>query len=178
MPFIFFFALFFLTSITSISAEKSRPMDEMHGDCSAYKIDLSNEFKKWKEEPTTVKQSASEKISLDQKIKLQLETQSSVSFAVPPGKTYPPEPIKHAGLVSLKVKESGRYLISAGERLWLDLVQLDSKKMIESSTFEMQTKCPTILKAVEYALTADKTYVIQVSGAGNSQVDLLVTKIK
>lgn len=158
---------------SAFAGEMSRPMDEMHGDCGNYKTDLANEFKLWAKKsevnPTSIPVGAG--------VEMKLGDEKEVHFLSPPGKTFPIASQRFGGVFSFKVPASGRYRISVGDRLWFDVVDSGTKKAVESETFEMQSKCKTILKAVEFSLVENVTYSLQLSSASKNQAKVLVTRV-
>ncbi len=175
MRFYFFLLVYF--SATIQAAEKSRPMNEMHGDCSAYATNLAAEFKLWEQQPTILTHGKPEKISLEKKNGLKLEKQNKINYLATPEKSFTAETKKYGGLFYFKTDSQGYYRISAGGKFWFDLVPVGLKTVVDAVSFEMQTKCSSIFKTVEFKLDGYKEYAIQVSSSSEGQVDMLVSRV-
>ncbi len=166
-----------ITLATHLHAkEMSRPMKDMNGDCSNYKINLSKEFAEWDKAGLTVASSASEVLPVGKKMNLQLAEKDQVKFLSEPEKVIPVKGKNHSGVFNLKIPKAGAYRVAAGSKLWFDLVDKESKQKVSSSAFEMQTKCDKILKVVTFNLQPDKDYLLQISGSNKEAVSLIISK--
>lgn len=157
-------------------AETSRPMDEMHGDCRHFAVDLTKEFALWSQ-PGVATGAGVTNVPLAKKLSLSLVDQKSVKFMVPLAKTFPTRKPR-GGLFSFEVPASGSYRVSAGSKIWFDVVDVGAGKAVEASSFEMQTRCKTIFKTVAYELSAGRRYALQVSSGDTDQVGMSITSIK
>jgi hypothetical protein len=80
---VFFVCSVFL-SLVSIAKEKSRSMDDMHGDCSNYEMPLGKEIAMWSAEPVTSEKA----MQVGQLHSLKLTPQNQVKFPVAPEKFF------------------------------------------------------------------------------------------
>ncbi|MGE0631915.1 MAG: hypothetical protein AB7O96_05880 [Pseudobdellovibrionaceae bacterium] len=167
--------VFFFTSLAS--AEKSRPMDEMHSDCSAYSVPLKSEFELWKKQSRSLQQEdKTAQASIGEKLNLKLVKQTDLQLPSPPEKSFAKGDLRFAGFFPLSIKEPGDYRVSIGSKVWLDIVSAKTKKTIEATSFEMQTKCDSIFKTVLFKLDKNEEYFVQISSSKNPEVDLVITK--
>ena len=86
--------------------------------------------------------------------------------------TIPKRQGANAGLIPVTIPEDGRYRISAGSAVWIEVVQ--GRMRIEPIRFEMQTGCAALFKTVEYQLKQGADYWIELSG-NTSTVTLLLS---
>lgn len=160
-----------IVSQSSFAGEKNRPMNEMQGDCSNYKMNLQDDMQAWDKPSVVVSESGS--ILFSKRSSLALMESEKVKLPLPPQKTFPIEGKRYAGVFTLRPEKSGHIRVSAGSRLWFDLVDKANGTMIESSEFEMQTACKKILKAVMFPVEAKKVYTFQVSSSSAPQADFI-----
>ena len=156
-----------------------RPMSEMQGDCSNYATKLDREFELWGKPPELITAAIEVKgvpsaVSVDRKHVINLARHDDVKFAATPEQDRG-APDRFSGIVRLTVVASGTHRISASNGLWIDAV--DGYTVRKSSTFEMQTKCPTIFKTVTYQLESGRPYWLQLNGSRTQDVGLLVTRV-
>ncbi len=123
---------------------------DMKGGCESYKANMKHEFALWdkKSAPTD----GMSNVLLDRKTDLALQAAAKVQLAAPPRKL---SDSPFAGIFSLEIKEDGIYRVSAGDKIWLDIVDLDTKKAIERDHFEMKMECK-VMKMVAFPLKAGK----------------------
>ncbi|HCX67431.1 hypothetical protein [Parvibaculum sp.] len=153
-----------------------RPMEEMHGDCSNFHWDMSQEFEVWKEKAAeiTAGKSAEEPpaLALSTRYTVTLAPHEDVAFVVAPEKDRGGSD-KFSGLLRVEIPEDGLYRISASNGLWIDA--LVDGKTVKSNSFEMQTGCDTIFKSVAYSFTGGEIVTFQLNGSRSPQVDIAVT---
>jgi hypothetical protein len=150
-------------------AETSRPMSEMHGGCENYKMNLKNEMALWEKQPV-------KELVPGAKTQLALEPQAMVKFLKDPQKKFTPQTELYAAVIRFHVPTSGTYRLSIGKKAWADVLDTAKMKIVPAATFEMQTKCDKIFKAVEFALEANKEYALQINGNAARTLDVLITK--
>jgi len=155
------------------AAEKSRPMGEMHRSCLDFKLNLSQEFKIWKERP--LKAHSAEEFLTQKRTQLSLVKQEQIRFLKTPEKLFPVKGESYGGVFYFQVPKSGKFRISAGSKVWSDVVEVDTNKIIEAAEFEMQTGCDRIFKTVIFDLTAKTKYALQVNSSVKPAVDFLIT---
>jgi hypothetical protein len=153
---------------------KSRPMSEMHGTCSEFKMNLKKELKAWQEPITQVKNGDS--MHLEKKLDLSLVPSTQVQFLAPPAKKFPMKTQSHGGLFKFKVPEDGVYRVAAGTRVWFDVVDVNAKTLVDEVEFEMQSKCDKIFKVVTFNLKQNAEYALQVDSSANDSTLFLVSK--
>ncbi len=152
-------------SVAAVASEKSRPMSEMHGDCSAYKTDLSREFSIWKENAVVIPAKSLIALQYSKKISLSLSKKGEVAFIFPPEKSFPINGPSFGGVFQLTSPKNGKLRISSESKVWFDLVDNEKKEIVQSSEFEMQTGCDKIFKAVTFQVREKSSYSLQVSSA-------------
>lgn len=173
--------LAFGTLSSALAADSQhRPFSEMNGDCKNFSTPLQPEFTLWNNKATNL--NATDNIAKNEpvltansKTSIKLYPQDQVTLATAPEKIFINHSATYAGLVALKVPTDGIYRISAGEKVWFDLINANTRKRVESTQFEMQTRCNKIFKTVTFALQADKTYYLQISSSPKVRVDLLLS---
>lgn len=77
----------------------------MHGDCLAYKTNLSAEFKLWKQQPVILLNGKQDKIPLGKKVSLKLEKQSNINYLATPEKSFSAESEKNGGVFYFKTDD-------------------------------------------------------------------------
>ena len=105
---------------------------------------------------------------------VRLLSQEQVHFAVSPGQNRNATR-RSAGVLSLGTLPAGKWRISADNPVWLDLIA--SGRIVNASAFEMKTGCTTILKTVVWTVKGNSRLFIQVNGATQPSVRLLVTRV-
>jgi len=154
-----------------------RPFSEMKGGCENYALDLKRDLALWDESPAELQANLNaEPLPLEKRVKLELQT--NTDFLVQPEKTFDLKGPAYAGVVKFNPPESGVYRVSMGERVWLDVIEVQTKKALQAKRFEMQTKCPKIFKTVEFELESGKEYALQISSVPNKNTHVLITKVK
>lgn len=164
------------TSLADEHALHPRPMEEMQGDCSNYKWDMSQEFGLWETEASDVAAATSADdvpaIGLATRYTVTLLPHESVAFVATPEKDRGGDG-KFSGLLKLEIPEDGLYRISASSGVWIDAVV--NGTVVKSTSFEMQTKCTTVFKSVAYRLSGGDTALLQVNGSRSDTVDIAIT---
>jgi hypothetical protein len=102
---------------------------------------------------------------------VRLLSQEQVHFPVSPGQNRNGTG-RSAGVLSLGTLPAGKWRISADNPVWLDLVV--AGRIVNASAFEMKMGCTTILKTVVWAVRGKAPLLIQVNGATQPSVRLLV----
>lgn len=139
-----------------------RPMEEMRGGCADYAMDVRAELAAMEQAPRPVKSLATREELAPitpglQPISITFLNADGVSQTVTPKRSGP-----SAGLLPVTVPRDGRYRISTGTALWIEVVA--GQERLEPKAFEMQTGCPTLFKAVVYELKAGPRYWMELSG--------------
>lgn len=160
--------------------EAQRSMDQMHGGCESFAMDMKGEFALWKAEETPVEAlekvtEGAQALSIDRKYSVALRPHPSVHFAMTPLKDRGGTD-KFSGLLHLQVPETGLYGVAASTGLWIDIV--GDAALIPAARFEMQTGCDSIFKIVEFHLTAGTDYWLQLNGSSADKVTLLIARRK
>jgi hypothetical protein len=109
----------------------------------------------------------------DRLYELELRAQPEVSFAVPPGKTWPAE-ATYAGLASLTVAAAGLYRIALDQAAWVDVVAHGAA--LRSRDFQARHACSAPHKIVEFELPAGTALTLQFSGGVVSTIRVTVTR--
>lgn len=155
-----------------------RPMAEMEGKCSNYALDLGKELALWKEPAFILKAGtladSAGPLETQKRTEVTLEREDKVRLAVRPEKETKRPKNTYAGLLRFRVPKDGMYRVAAGQRLWLEVINAREKKRVAETSFEMQTKCPSIAKVIVYDLKANENYWLQVTNSDYRRVSLLV----
>jgi hypothetical protein len=150
--------------------------NQMQGGCGDYTANLHSEMKLMSERLTNVMAgstaASAARIRSRVAYSVRLLSQQQVHFSVPPGQNRSGTG-RSAGVLALGALPAGKWRISTDNPVWLDLVA--SGQIVESSAFEMKMGCTTILKTVVWAVRGKTPLLIQVSGATQPSVRLLVT---
>jgi len=167
------FLISFLTiAVYALGGASPVPADE----CTGFKWDVSKEHALFLGSSTSVngaKSAASAPaLATNQLYLLQLAPQSSVAFAVPPGKSVPAEDA-YAGLAVLKLAAPGNYRVSVDVPLWIDVVA--DAKLVPPVDYQGQRDCSAPHKIVEFALAGGTSYLLQISASATTNVRLAVT---
>jgi hypothetical protein len=104
---------------------------------------------------------------------LKLLPQTSVAFAVEPGKSKPDDG-QFAGLAALELADAGVYRVSVDAPAWLDVAS--HAKLAVVMDFQGLHGCDAPRKVVEFKLEDSRGLVLQVSGSAKSTIRLTVTK--
>ena len=114
-------------------------------------------------------------VATDKLYQLQLLPQTTVAFAMAPGKSIPPDGV-YAGLATLKLAQPGHhYRVALDLPFWIDVVA--NGKLATAVDFQGQRGCDAPHKIVEFDLDGAKEVVLQLSGAGNPIIHLSVTQV-
>jgi hypothetical protein len=115
------------------------------------------------------------RLELDQHYSVKLAPQSTVRFAARPAKSMP-DGAAQAGVFSFHAPKAGRYRISITTDHWLDVI--DGGLVVVSSDFQRQRACEKVQKIVQFELSGNKDFVLQLSGGTQADLDLAVTQVK
>jgi len=105
---------------------------------------------------------------------IELSPASQVTFPLTPGKPLPAEN-SYAGLISLHVPSAGHYRVAVDLPLWIDVVS--NGKLLPPVDYEGQHDCHAPRKIVEFALEGKRHWILQLSGASEAAVNLVVTRV-
>ncbi|HXW61680.1 MAG TPA: hypothetical protein VEJ45_03710 [Candidatus Acidoferrales bacterium] len=156
----------------------NQAMGKMQGGCGDYTADLHSEMKLMSAQLTDVTSGSgaadAAQIRPGVAYSVRLLPQQQVHFALPPGQNRGGAG-RSAGVLSLSDLPAGSWRISTDNPVWLDLVA--SGQIVDSSAFEMKMACTTILKTVLYTVRGKGPVLIQVNGATQRTVRLLVTAV-
>lgn len=149
-------------SMTEGSAQASRSIEEMRGNCDHYALDVRKELAAMAGVPRNLtaltERGAAPPISPSwQSLLVILHHREAVTFATTPKLAGP-----NAGLVALSVPKDEPYRISAGSAVWIEVVH--GQEGVEPTQFEMQTGCATLFKTIQYRLKKDVSYWLDLSG--------------
>jgi hypothetical protein len=162
-----------LAALAAPGVEARQAGQGMAGGCEAFKWDMSREMVAWESGGTGMAALAEASPSaapapLGRRLDLKLLPAKDVRFAASPERA--PE-TGYAGLLAISVPADGIYRVSAGSRLWIDMV--GGGQRVPSARFEGHSSCK-LHKSVAFALKAG-TYVVQLSGSEKPEVSVLVT---
>lgn len=151
-------------------AETSRPMSEMHGNCENFKSDVKRELALWKDKGLRVP--SGESLRLGKKLHLPLA--KDASYLVKPGKTFSVKGESFGGVFALRRVSGSKLRVSAGSKVWFDLVDVKGKARVPATEFEMQTDCDRVFKTVLFDVEPGKQYALQVSSAPQGAATFVV----
>jgi hypothetical protein len=158
---------------------RGRPMQEMQGDCSNYRVDLKREFTLWQQQPIARKAASAGEaphgvLQPDQRTSVTLLPSARVRFAVKPAEDRG-GPDKFSGTLPVARLAPGTWRLSASSGAWIDLTA--GQRLLDAPSFEMQTKCQTIFKTVTFIVPENAALVLQLNGSPRPVVDVLLTRV-
>ena len=172
----YFLIAAFLITFSCAGLERSLPPS-----CGNYKIDISQELNLW-DSPSLVgnvfhvsSTQSKNQLPIGKKIEMPLKPQESVEFPILPEKSFIDSANSFAGLSSLSVLKSGIYRIFASDRIWFDVIESTSNKLLSSQGHHMDKECP-MRKAVLFFLEEDKSYILQISSSVKDKAFILITQ--
>ena len=155
-------------------------MSEMHGGCSDFAWDLSEEFRALEAGPRLFR-AAADPATLDQSrlelagaYRVRLHPVGSVRFAREPERDWAGGG-GFAGSVAFRASDTGAYRVSAGRKVWIDAVS--GGAFVTPDAFEMQSGCDSLFKSVAFSFDAGREVVLQLNGESDT-VDLVVSRWK
>ena len=161
-------------------AVKDEPsMKGLAGGCDSFAWDVSHELDVLGQPAKSLTAGTDGKkpvrLELDQHYSVRLVPQSTVHFAAEPGKPAS-DPAARGGVLSFHTPKAGRYRISLSTSHWLDLI--DGGLIVVSSDFQGQSSCEKVHKIVQFELSGNRDFVLQLSGAPDARVELAITQVK
>jgi hypothetical protein len=160
-------------------AKADSPSAAKGGGCDAYAWDVSHELdvlgKPAKSIAAGTDGKAPVHIDLDQHYTVKLAPQNAVHFAVKPAKARSDDDA-HAGVLAFRTLKPGRYRVSLTTGHWLDVV--DGELIVVSSQFQGQRGCEKAHKIVQFELSGNRNFVLQLSGGAEASVGLALTQVK
>lgn len=151
----------------------------MEGGCGSYSVDLSSEMRLMAGE--AVKVDAGRDVAgapvaaTGRALEVHLRPQTEVELAAAPAQDRG-GPERKAGLVRLGTMEAGDWRVSVDRFAWIDLV--GGGQLMESTTFAMERGCATVLKTVVFHVPAAMPVVLELTGADEATVRVLVSRAK
>lgn len=148
--------------------------------CTRFTWDVSHELAVFKQAPQPVVAATRPsgeipELALDQLYEVKLTSQSGVTFAITPGKPTLPDGTQ-AGLVRFKSAAAGHYRVALTSGHWVDVA--DGQTSIQSHDFQGARGCEHPRKIVEFELPAQRSLILQLSGAADTPVTLAITTVK
>lgn len=177
-------SLSLLSAIPAHAQDAAQPAAQeggaaMSGGCDAFTWDVSHELDVLGQPAKSVNAGTDGKkpvrLELDQHYSVKLAPQGSVHFAAKPGKPMLDDGAQ-AGVLSFHTPKAGRYRISITTGHWLDV--LDRGLLVVSSDFQGQRGCEKVHKIVQFELSGNKDFVLQLSGATQSDVNVAITQVQ
>ena len=151
----------------------------MSGGCDSFTWDVSHELDVLGKPAKAVTGGTDGKkpvrLELDQRYSVKLVPQGAVHFAVKPGKPMLDDGAQ-AGVFSFHTPKAGRYRVSITTGHWLDIV--DGGLVVVSSDFQGQRGCEKVHKIVQFELSGNKDFVLQLSGGTQANLDVAITQVK
>ena len=171
------FGLMFALATTGAFAAEQDPADG----CTRFTWDVSHELAVMKQTPQSITAGTksngadSPLIALGTLYELKLAPQSTVQFAVKPGKPTLDDSAQ-AGMVRFLAPAPGRYRVSITSGHWLDVVA--DRALVKSQDFQGARGCERPHKIVEYDLPEARELTLQLSGATAASVIVAITPVK
>jgi hypothetical protein len=145
--------------------------------CTGFKWDIAHEralFAGGAQAVTAVREAGSAtELAAERLYGISLLPQASVALRVPAGPKSNFDGA-FAGFARLDIAAPGVYRVSLDQPGWIDLV--GAQGVIPSSDFSGQRGCSTPHKVVQFRLPAGRV-LLQLTGIGNSQVRLTLTRV-
>lgn len=149
-------------------------MDEMHGGCSNYKLNVKSALQAWESPAASVAPGIA--LPLQKRATLQLSEKDSVKFVQKPEKEFRVKGKTFAGLFTFRSGKEKSLGVAAGTKVWFDVVDNKTRKIIPPEQFEMQTGCDKVFKFVKYAVSPDSEYTLQVSSSSQPQAEFAIVQ--
>ena len=166
----------------SQSESAHRPFEEMKGDCKNFALNLGKELTSWANDPQELKGVSNLSsdtpmlLPMNKRVNIALAKESEVQWMQKPKKTFKKSGARYGGMVPFLTAKKGVYRLSAGDKVWIDVIDFQTKKVVRSTRFEMQTQCDQIFKVVEYEFAANSKYVLQVSSSDKQSQSFLLSR--
>jgi hypothetical protein len=154
-------------------------MREGNGGCDSFTWDVSHELDVLGKPAKSITSGTDGKkpvrMELDQHYAVKLLPQGTVKFAVKPGKPQLDDGAQ-AGVFSFHTPKAGKYRVSITTSHWLDLV--DGALVVVSQDFQGQRGCEKVHKIVQFELSGNKDFALQLSGNTQATLDVAITQVK
>ena len=149
----------------------------MAQECAGFKFDVSRELQLLSATHESMA-AASSASALTQVVeghvyKMTLPSQANVQLAAQPEKLTVDEG-SYAGMVAFTPAKDGNLRVSLSRAAWVDVL-VDNEPLISTSHSGSQN-CKTLRKVVQFDVKAGQPLVLQLSGATDATVRLLVTQ--
>jgi hypothetical protein len=112
-------------------------------------------------------------LATDHAYRVELAPAAQVVFPVSPGKPSPSQGT-YSGILSLDVPASGNYRVAVDLPMWIDVVA--GSRLVPASDYEGQHACDAPRKIVQFALEAKHRLILQLSGAGEGAVRIVIVR--
>lgn len=146
--------------------------------CDTFTWDVSHELAVLDQPAKTVQAGRDAKsaprLDVDAHYVVSLVPQGNVKFPVKPGKQAGADGA-HAGVVTFHAAKPGRYRISTTTGHWLDVI--DGGNFVVSRDFQRQRGCEKVHKIVEFELSGNKDFIVQLSGGADAKLGIAITQV-
>lgn len=115
------------------------------------------------------------RVDLDEHYVVSLFPQEKVKFPTKPGKP-PAAEGAHAGVIAFHTPAPGRYRISTTAGYWVDVV--DGRFLVVSRDFQGQRGCEKVHKIVEFELSGNRDFIVQLSAGAEEKTGLAITRVR
>jgi hypothetical protein len=155
------------------------PLASLHaeGGCGDFTWDVAREHALFASAPSALSAAtspaAAPRLKDETLFEIVLTEASKVNFAVAPGKS-PPADGLYAGLLRLTAASAGVYRVSLDQSVWVDVVA--DGAALRARDFQGRSGCDAPHKIVEFALPANASLILQLSGARSQRVRIAVTR--
>jgi hypothetical protein len=156
----------------------SAGMQQGSGGCESFTWDVSHEIDVLGAPAQSANAGTNGKhpvhLDLDQHYFVKLVPQSMVKFTVKPGKPMLDDGAQ-AGVFSFHTPKAGKYRISITTDHWIDV--LDGPLLVVSQDFQGQRGCERVHKVVQYELSGNKEFILQLSGGTQANINMAITRV-
>jgi len=174
-------SVFTLATPLATAQDIDRGTEERPGNlgCEAYTWDVSRELEVLAKPAISLNAGRDAKTiahaDLDKRYAVKLVPQDTVKFAAKVGKPALDDGAQ-AGLISFRTAKAGKYRVAITTGHWLDVV--DGANLVVSRDFQGQRNCEKVQKIVEFELSGNRDFVLQLSGGTDTDVGLAITQVK
>jgi hypothetical protein len=147
------------------------------GGCDSFTWDLSREMAAMRASPTaafviTGLGQVTGSLEPGRRYDALLVPQDEMKFPVPPARSRA-GPDAKAGIFLFRSGKAGRYRITLTSPHWIDVLR--QGKAIDSVDHQGRSACEWVRKVVEFEFPANSMLVLQLSGASEDKVSLVIT---
>ncbi|HEY3851607.1 MAG TPA: hypothetical protein VGL87_11580 [Steroidobacteraceae bacterium] len=145
--------------------------------CARYKWDVTRERALFAAPASSITAAqdgrAPPRIATNRAYRVKLAPAAQVLFPTSPGKASPPEG-NYSGVLAFDAPVTGNYRVAVDLPMWIDVVA--DARLLPASDYEGQHGCDAPRKIVQFALEAKKPLILQLSGASEAAVRVVIVR--